>query len=318
MVDLITGFDALSAEPFDEPAARDSAPCLYDRRAEQLESLHRPPAVEHRPPEDTVFSWTNAKREALSLARLFRTIPTLEAADHAQALRGCQSSFYMAPTSDGWTIPRSRSSLRRCHRRLCPVDSLAARRKQRRAIDQCADRLSAEGWHLTFATLSAPRLSIAEFWTAWRKVNRGREFKRTVHGAFVSVHLSRGLNVHAHALLATAEQLDPDVLRLWWFRVCHADLDRPGNTWAELCTNPAAAIQYAARPARALLLDDPARLPELFALVKGARLHVKTGVVLDYWDDTTERGEIIGPAVRYGWTWDDDDAESGAYDLAPL
>ena len=224
----------------------------------------------------------------------------------------------MSRTVEGWTIDRNRRNLRRCHRRLCPVEALAAQRKQRRAIDQCADRLSAEGWHLTFATLSAPALSIPEFWAAWRKVNnRTREYSRRVDGAFVGVHLSRSLRIHAHAVLASAESLDPGQLAHWWHAACHSHLDRPGSTWAEPCTHPAAAIQYAARPARALLLDDPARLCELFALVKGANLSSKTGIVSEYWDDTTEALEIVGAPVRFAWTWDGDDYEAGEYEITP-
>ena len=315
-----TGSDPPADPDPEKPAPKQKSIGEYDQQAEQLDSLHRgPPDVENRPPVDVVDAWTHARREALTLACLFRAIPTREASDHADALSGCQSSFFMVPTADGWTIPRSRSTLRRCSRRLCPVNALAAQRKSRIAIDRVAARLSSRPPQSDLCNLERRRPSVFRIsGRAWKALRNQRGYRQAVQGAFVGVHLYASLNVHAHVLIATEQPLDADLLALWWIRACAAQLKRPGSVWAEPCHNPAAAIQYAARPARALMLDNPARLCELFALVKGARLARRSGIVAEYWDTETDPRQSTGPAVRYGWTWDDgQQPEEGSFDVCP-
>ena len=186
----------------------------YDARARDLDSLHQAPAplpeIENRPAPDVIELWNHAKAHAAELSDQFRALQSGPASAIAFKMAGCQSHFWIAPADQGWTI----SNVRRCNYRLCPVDSLARARRLRPQIDQIAPRLQDAG-KLTFCTFKATGQPPAQSSTycdllphpvkalqkAWRAMSKKRPFCRAVQGAFVGVHISRGLYPHLHAVL---------------------------------------------------------------------------------------------------------------------
>ena len=310
----------------------------YATQAHALDSLHqttRPgspaplPEIENRPPQDVIELWSHAKAQATALADQFRALPSGYASAVALKMGSCQSHFWIAPNDEGWAI----TNVRRCFYRLCPVDSLARARRLRPQIDAIAPRLQDTG-KLSFCTVKAsdqppgrsftycenpvppPKSAIAGLWSAWSKMTNRKPYRRAVDGAFCGLHISQGLRPHLHAVLVGNALVDPLDLARWWQSAANAAGMSNPTAFVEEVRSPQQAMQYIARPCNPRLIDDPQRLPELFSLVKGIQTIRRTGLVAELWPTEQPCGELTGPALRYGWTWNDNPAK-GEYDLTP-